>query len=87
MSCIPLHVVKPSAFIRVRISMPRYVYAAPSKMEGEGDQPVRTLPAYLVWDTGGVTLGYDENGLFEPYTGEGNVERTRRRTKSDEALC
>ena len=48
----------------------------PSKIEREGDQPARTLPVYLVWGTGGVTLGCDESGLFEPcIIGEGNVGR------------
>jgi hypothetical protein len=55
----------------------------PSKMEGGGDQPARTLSVYLVWGTG-VALGCDESGRFEPCI-EDNVDsrgRTRRGIKS-----
>ena len=40
-----------------------------------------------MWATSGVALGYDENGLFEPYIGEGNVNlpaRGRGREPEDE---
>jgi hypothetical protein len=45
----------------------------PSKMEG-GDRLARTLPVCLVWGIGGVALGCDESGRFEPYIGEDNVK-------------